>query len=380
MKFTESIEQQIADLKKEHGLNKSQIEKLRKLVEKQYAKSLVEPGEAVGVVSAQSLGEPGTQLTLNTKHLGGAAEMTVTQGLPRLIEIVDARKNPKTPSMTVAIKSSYATSKNKVEEVALKILEIKLEDITKETNVDLSRMRIEIELDSEKMKKLNVKEKNVQDIIYDRYGKKHKITKGSYKINIKPKEEDGIRDLYKLKVKLKETIVSGIKDITQVLPVKHGDDWFIKTAGTNLKKVLRMNEVDIENTTTNDLYETKKVLGIEAARNLIIEEINKVLLDQGVEVDIRHIMLIADIMTSDGTIRGINRYGVSGEKSSVLARASFEVPLKHLFNAATSAEVDPLRSVVENVIINQPVPVGTGMVDLKVINDKKASKKKGEKK
>ncbi len=378
MKLTNSMEEQLTELKKELKLNKKDTEKLRKIAESQYKKSLVEPGEAVGVIAAQSIGEPGTQLTMRTKWLGGAAEMTVTQGLPRLIEILDARKNPKTPSMSIAIKTSYATGKDAVEKIALKILEIKLEDVIKETSVDLSRMRVEVELDEEKVKKLNLNEKDIQEIIYKMYSKKNKITKGSYKINVKPKEDDSIKELYKLKVKLKETKISGIKDIIQVLPVKYGDSWFIKTAGTNLKKVLKMKEVDVENTVTNDIHETNKVLGIEAARNLIIEETHKVLMNQGIEVDLRHIMLVADTMTSNGSIRGINRYGLSGGKSSVLARASFEVPLKHLFNAATSAEVDELKSVVENVIINQPVPIGTGMINLKVENKQKS--KKGEKK
>ncbi len=377
MKLTDSMEEQLSEIKKEFKLNKKETEKLRKIAESQYKKSLVEPGEAVGVIAAQSIGEPGTQLTMRTKWLGGAAEMTVTQGLPRIIEILDARKNPKTPSMSIAIKSSYATSKESVEKIALKILEIKLEDVIKETNVDLSRMRVEVELDEDKVKKLNLNEKDIQEVIYKIYNKKNKMTTGAYKINIKPKEENGIKELYKLKVKLKETKISGVKDIIQVLPVKYGDNWFIKTAGSNLKKILSMKEVDLENTVTNDIHETNKVLGIEAARNLIIEETQKVLVNQGIEVDLRHIMLVADTMTSNGTIRGINRYGLSGGKSSILARASFEVPLKHLFNAATSAEVDELKSVVENVIINQPVPIGTGMVNLKVENKK--TKSKGEK-
>ncbi len=374
MILPQSVEEQLKELKETLKLNKAQMEKLRKIAERQYEKALIEPGEAVGVVAAQSIGEPGTQLTLRTKWLAGATEMTVTQGLPRLIEIFDARREPSTPAMTIFLKPSYATSEQRVEEIALKILEITLDDIIKEIDVDLLRMRVEIELDPQKMKKFGIKEKKVHEIIYEEF-KTAKITTGAYKINVKPKDEDiDIRKLYKLKVKLRAIHIGGIKGIKQVLPVKHGNNWIIKTSGTNLKEILKLPEVDIENTTTNDIFEVFSVLGIEAARNTIIEETINVLKNQGIEVDVRHIMLVADVMTNDGTIKGIGRYGVSGAKASVLARASFEVPLKHLFNAAVSAEVDDLRSVVENVMINQPVPVGTGLVNLKV--EKKEDKKK----
>jgi DNA-directed RNA polymerase subunit A" len=367
-----SVENQIHDMKELFKLNKVQGEKLRKIAESQYLKSVVEPGEAVGIVAAQSLGEPGTQLTIRTKWLAGATEMTVTQGLPRLIEIFDARREPSTPAMTIALKASHATSEEKVADIALKILEVNLDDIIKEIDVDLARARIEITLDHEKMKKFGIKESRVQEVIADEL-KTAKITTGDYKINVKPKdeEESDVKKLYKLKVKLKAMHIGGIEGITQVLPVKHGNDWIIKTAGTNLKEVLRLPEVDIENTISNDIFEIFSVLGIEAARSIIIDETITVLKNQGIEVDIRHIMLVADVMTSDGSIRGIGRYGVSGEKASVLARASFEVPLKHLFNAAVNGEMDDLQSVVENVMINQPVPVGTGLVNLKVEKNKK---------
>jgi DNA-directed RNA polymerase subunit A" len=380
MILPQSVEEQLKEMKETLKLNKAQMEKLRKIAEKQYEKSLIEPGEAVGVVAAQSIGEPGTQLTLRTKWLAGAMEMTVTQGLPRLIEIFDAKREPSTPAMTIYIKPSYATSEKKVEEIAFKILEIKLEDVIKSIDVDLLRMRVEIELDSELLNKYGLKESEIQKIIKEHF-KSAKITTGSYKINIKPKGEDEeitVRDLYKLKVKLRAMHIGGIKGIKQVLPMKQGERWIIKTAGTNLKEILKLPEVDIENTITNDIFEIYSVFGIEAARNMIIEETLNVLKNQGIEVDIRHIMLVADVMTYEGSIKGIGRYGVSGGKASVLARASFEVPLKHLFNAAVNGEVDKLTSVVENVMINQPVPIGTGMVTLKV--DNKFEKKKEEEK
>lgn len=373
--FPRSIQEQVNELKETLKLTKKDVDKLLKLAEKQYDKAKVEAGEAVGVVAAQSLGEPGTQLTLRTKWLAGAREMSITQGLPRLIEIFDARKEPTTPAMNIFLKPSYATSEQKVEEISLNILEVTLGDITKEMNVDLLKMRIEVNLDKDKIKYYGITEKKVEKAITAAF-KTAKITTGSLMIAIKPKEEDmDIKKLYKTKVKLKAAHVSGVEGIVQVLPVKFGDQWTIKTAGSNLRAILSMKEIDMLNTTTNDIFEIFEVLGVEAARTAIIEETVNVLKNQSIETDARHIMLLADLMTADGIIRGIGRYGVSGRKASVFARASFEVPLKHLFNAAMYGELDELSSVIENVMVNQPVPVGTGMVKLKVERAEEEKKK-----
>ena len=173
-----------------------------------------------------------------------------------------------------------------------------------------------------------------------------------------------VKEVYHLKEKLHSIRVKGIKGIKQVLPVKRGDDYVILTSGTNLKEILALEEADSTITTSNDIHEIYEVLGIEAARQAIIDEVYKVIEAQGLNIDQRHIMLVADIMCTSGLVKGITRYGVVSEKASVLARASFETPIKHLINAALEGEVDPLASVVENVMINQPVPLGTGLPGL----------------
>ena len=112
------------------------------------------------------------------------------------------------------------------------------------------------------------------------------------------------------------------------------------------------------------MFETADVFGIEAARQTIIDEAVKVIENQGLDIDIRHVMFIADVMTTTGKIKGITRSGITSEKESVLARASFETPLVHLKNASLIGEVDELNSVVENVMLNQAVPLGTGLPGL----------------
>lgn len=177
-------------------------------------------------------------------------------------------------------------------------------------------------------------------------------------------KDDTFNDIYRLKEKVKTSYLKGIKGITQVLPIKKDEEFIIVTYGTNLKKIMAMPEVDETRSISNDIFEIQNVLGIEASRNSIMNEVFKVIESQGLNVDIRHLMLCADTMCSFGQVRGITRYGVVKEKASVLARASFETPIRHIINASISGEVDRLTSVVENVMLNQPIPVGTGLPQL----------------
>ena len=174
------------------------------------------------------------------------------------------------------------------------------------------------------------------------------------------------RALYKLKEKLKETIVSGVKGITQVVVATRGKDYVVLTAGSNLKDVREVKGVDADRVTSNDIHDVSSVLGIEAARQTIINEIKAVIQSQGLDINERHLKLVADAMTVDGEVQGMTRMGIIARKSSILARASFETPIKHFVNATIKASKDELLSVIENIILNQPVPVGTGLPGLLV--------------
>ncbi len=352
----------------------SEAKKILKELNESYEKAKITPGEAIGVIAAQSLGEPGTQMTLNTKHFAGVAEMSVTQGLPRLIEIFDAKKEPSTPTMTIFLKEPYRDDEEAVKKIAAKILEIKFEDIMESITVNLLDFRIEAQISMESLENYALTLEDVEKTLKNIFSEEDvKVLKKGL-VKITPKKEIEVIDLYKLKTKLKDIHIRGIKGITQVLPIKKTRGWIIQTAGTNLKKILLMEEVDPTKTISNNIFEVASVLGIEAARNAIIREIILTLKDQGLNVNLRHIMLIADTMTLEGMIRGVTRYGVSKKQESVLARASFEVPLKHLYNAATRKEKDELKGVIENIMINQTVPVGTGIVKL-VVNEAENNKK-----
>lgn len=330
----------------------------------EFNKMQVSPGECVGVVSAESIGEPGTQMTLNTFHFAGVAEMNITMGLPRIIEILDGRKEITTPMMEIHLKKPYSQGKD-LKKIALSIKETKLKDVATEFSINLTDMKIEIKLSPEKLQDIGMTAAGLLKALKgESKGVQIDVKEGGL-LSVKLKGKDnGFNEIYKIKEKLKETYIKGVKGISQVLPVRKGDEFVIITAGSNLKKVLQLIAVEASTTTTNDIFEIEGVLGIEAARQAIIDEVFKVIENQGLNVDIRHLMLVADVMCAAGTVKGITRYGVVGEKSSVLARASFETPIKHIINAGLEGETDLLKSVVENVMLNQPIPVGSGLIKL----------------
>ena len=364
--YTDKLPQKVLDDLRENIPKKIGAKKLRQILDntmEEYEHMCVEPGEAVGLVSAESIGEPGTQMTLNTFHFAGVAEMNVTMGLPRIIEILDGSKSLSTPMMEIYLKKPYSKGKN-IREIASLIKETTLGAVATEFSVNIVDFTIEISLNKEVMKTLGLNVVNISKII-SQSTKGFSVRSLQDKIVLKQRgKNEEMNQLFKLKEKIKNLYIAGVKGINQVLPVKRGDEFIIVTSGTNLRDVLELDYVDGTRTISNNIYEVTEVLGIEAARQAIMNEVTKVIDAQGLNVDIRHIMLVADIMCANGGIKGITRYGVVSEKSSVLAKASFETPIKHLISASLVGEVDELNSVVENVMMNQPVPIGTGLPGL----------------
>ncbi len=363
--YKDKLPKKILDQVEEYteGFSETRIKKILKKTFDEYENARVEPGECVGIISAESIGEPGTQMTLNTFHFAGVAEMNVTMGLPRIIEVLDGRSELKTPMMEIYLKPPYSKGQN-IKNLAMSIKQSLLEEVVSEFSVNLANLQIEIKIDSERMKELDITENLLMKSLQN-FKKDYNLSRTKELVVLKLKAEDGtVNKLYVDKEKIKKIHLSGVKGIIQVLPVKREDEYLIITAGTNLKEVLLLDYVDAARTTTNDIFEIEKILGIEAARQTIIHELFKVIESQGLDVDIRHIMLVADTMCNTSTVRGITRYGVVSEKSSVLARASFETPIKHIIDAALIGEKDELNSVVENVMLNQPVPIGTGLPNL----------------
>lgn len=324
-----------------------------------YLANLMEPGEAAGIVAAQSIGEPGTQMTMRTFHYAGVAEIDVTLGLPRLIEILDVRKNPSTPLMTIRLTEEYAKDRNKAREVANRIEATYILDIA-DVSTDIRNLVIVVNPDEKAMKRKGLTleemkkkiEKSLKTEVVEEDGKLIVKSEPSYK---------ALMDMFD---KLKKLILAGIKEIRRVIIRKEDDEYVLYTEGSNLKKVMKIKGVDFTRTTTNNIYEIYEVLGIEAARNAVINEAISTLEEQGLEVDVRHIMLVADAMTADGELKQIGRHGVAGEKHSILARAAFEMTVNNLLDAAVRGDRDRLSGVTENIIVGQPIKLGTGDVEL----------------
>ena len=349
-------------------LTKDQLERVFKNLEEKYLYAKIQPGEAIGIVTAESFGEPGTQMTLRTFHFAGVAEVNVTLGLPRLIEIFDARKEPSTPLMHIYLKKPHNKDKKNLERIIAQIKEIKMHEVLSEISINLLKLNIEFVFNKTRMRELGIQEEETVKAVKDMLKTVDMSVKDSVYI-VAPKTKEGeatstLPLLYTLKEKIKAVKIKGIIGVTEVIPKMEDDEIILLATGANLKEVFKVEEVDYTRTTTNHLFEVSKNLGIEAARQTIIAEASKVIQEQGLDIDIRHIMFIADLMTTKGEIKGITRSGITEEKESVLARASFETPIRHLINASLIGEVDMLNSVVENVMINQPIPLGTGLPSL----------------
>ncbi|MBQ8179800.1 MAG: DNA-directed RNA polymerase subunit A'' [Candidatus Methanomethylophilaceae archaeon] len=337
----------------------------RQLIEtayRMYTAHLMDQNESAGVMAAHSIGEPGTQMNMRTFHYAGVANINVTQGLPRLIEIVDARRVPSTPSMDIPLTGIAAEDENVARHVASNIEMTSLLDIAS-IETDITNMRLIINPDVRKMESKGIR----PDDIVERLNKV-KAVRGMVEMVgfdiVVSSDEPSYKKLQVMYDAIKGAKIKGIDGITRAVLSKTEGSWKIVTEGSNLKEVLKVEGVDAENVMTNSILEVADVLGIEAARNSIIHEAMGTLGEAGLDVDIRHIMLVADLMTNDGYVKAIGRHGVSGKKSSVLARAAFEITAAHLLHAAMVGEVDHLEGVTENIIVGQPVTLGTGAVNL----------------
>jgi DNA-directed RNA polymerase subunit A" len=355
--------------KKIHGLKLSKKrlhEVLTKICEK-FELHAIDPNESAGIVSAQSIGEPGTQMTMRTFHYAGVAEMNVTLGLPRLIEIVDARRVPSTPIMELYVKSGH-TDLEKIRKIATEIEMTSLEDIAS-IETDLQNMRVLAYPDDHRMKSRGVTWPEIEEKM-KKFGEVQEVKRQVGNVERKARAlvveagEPSFKKLQRLVEQVRTMKIKGIDGISRAIIRKRGDGYVIYTEGSNLAKILELPYVDASRTSTNSVQEIYEVLGIEAARNAIVNEANNTLQEQGLTVDIRHIMLVSDMMTNDGDVKAIGRHGISGRKSSVLARAAFEITAHHLLRAAITGEVDYLDGVAENVIVGQPVTLGTGAVNL----------------
>ena len=348
---------------------------------RKYHRALTEPGEAVGAVGAQSLGEPGTQMTLKTFHFAGVASMNVTLGVPRIKEIINASKRIETPIITVKLvcdsdERSARIVKGRIErttldEIALHIrevysptgcfLNVRL-DVTavERLHLDISAATVRRSILLSKLK-LNADQVSVVD---------------QKSLRIEPRNDIGCDRIFfamqDLKQRLRTVIVRGIGTVKRaVVNVEENtcgasNAYHLLVEGHGLLRVLGVPGVEPLNTKTNHITEMECTLGIEAARRLIMDEVKYIFSQYGLEIDQRHLMLLADVMSYRGQVLGITRFGIAKMKESVLMLASFEKTADHLFDAAVHARRDAIDGVSECIIMGTPIPLGTGMFKLRL--------------
>ena len=332
------------------------------MVKKEIGKAT--PGEAAGILAAQSLGEPGTQMILRTFHYAGAAS-EVPVGLPRMIEIVDAKKMPGKALTDIYFVGKYSKDEKKIKEIARTIEELMLSQIAHIIE-NFTKKMIMIKLDSKKAEAEGVSINEVKKMIKAAVGAEGDVKTQGEKVLVKAGKEP-LKKLRKLTNKLKVLHIRGVEGITKgvILKDKSGE-YFMRAGGSNITDVFTFPNVDSARCYTNDIMQIYDKLGAEAARNAIVKEQNNVMVSQKIAVDIRHIRLMADAMTLNGDVTSVGRHGLSGQKPSVLARAAFEETIKHIINAAVRGEEDQLRGVTENILIGQTIPLGSGTVKLKM--------------
>ena len=357
----------------ECGLSRDGVEKVGRKGLDLYNKAKVEPGQAVGILTAQSIGEPGTQMTLRTFHFAGIRERNVTLGLPRLIELVDARKKANTPTMDIYLEEGVRESRERAIEVARRILQTRVRSLVADTETDYASY-IKLILGPDLLRDRGCTSDDIVDALSS--NKKVKIVPSAegmmLTLNlVKKPTRSGeqpaayeMSEVIALRNKILNATVKGVPDIARVTLVQKDDEWVIQTMGSNLSRVLAVEGIDRRSVMTNNVHEIAETLGIEAARNALINEIYTTLADQGLEVDMRYIMLVADLMCSRGYMQQIGRHGVAGTKDSVLARAAFEITVPTIARAALGGEVEMLKGVTENVIVGSNIPIGSGIVDL----------------
>ncbi|MET1128158.1 MAG: DNA-directed RNA polymerase subunit A'' [Thermoproteota archaeon] len=370
----EELVNKLKEVTEKYGLAVDEAIRIIDNVVVEYENSMVEPGEPVGTVAAQSIGEPGTQMTLRTFHFAGIREFNVTLGLPRFIELVDARREPSTPLMYVFLDEEHRYSEDKAREVARRIEFTRVVNLASEVDIDLVNLRIIVKLDPVMLEDKGVTVSQVVKAI-------EKTKVGSVEqspddpltlyVTLSPEESLSLLDLQKKKERILNAKIKGIKKINRVIiqsmvNEEGKTEYYLVTEGSNLREVLAVPGVDYRRTYTNNIHEIEEVLGIEAARLALIREMKEVLEEQGLDVDIRHLMLVADVMTFTGRVRQIGRHGVSGEKYSPVARAAFEMTSQNFFEAAVRGETDKLLGVSESVVSGSIVKVGTGMVEVRM--------------
>lgn len=372
-----------------HGVRVGTAERFFRMVARKVARATAEPGTAVGALGAQSIGEPGTQMTLKTFHFAGVASMNITQGVPRIKEIINASKAISTPIITAELVSNRdlvaaRIVKARIErtllgEVAEYIKEVYEKDVAYiSIRLDEETLRkVQLDVDAPKVARRLLLTPKLKLKVH------HIEVTGRYRLRVRPAavsargrgrvvaatggqaDADAFGHMQVLRALLPKVIVEGIGSVHRaVINEKSDGSYNLLVEGEDITSVMAVSGVDGENVKCNHIMATERGLGIEAARNAITHEIQFTMSSHGMSIDARHVALLADVMTFRGEVLGITRFGIAKFKTSTLMLASFEMTVDHLFDAAVHSRADAIAGVSECIIMGRQVPLGSGMFKL----------------
>jgi len=424
----------------EHKLNLLSFDWIISKIYDQFDKSLVQPGEMVGSITAQSIGEPATQMTLNTFHLSGVASKSkITRGVPRLRELINVSKNPKTPSLTVYLDKSISKNKDEAKKIINDLQYTNLRYFVVETSIhydpeiykkstnitkdkefveeyydifdddvsfqNLSPWVLRVEFDHQYMLDKQFTMFQIYEHILTKYDSKKiqviftddcaktlvihiRFMYQNICKEITDLDQKKLRDFEQIVIN--DSAVKGLKNIDKAFmrEIKtpayktNGDkynekEWIIETNGTNLATCLCNPSIDSTRTISNDIHEIKEIFGIEASRTILFEEIKNVIGDSGIYINDRHLNILVDVMTNKGYIMSIDRHGINRSETGPLARSSFEETTDQLVKAGVYSQVDNMISVTANIMTGQKAKFGTHMSSM--IQDMKLITEKGKK-
>ncbi|KEG15662.1 DNA-directed RNA polymerase III largest subunit [Trypanosoma grayi] len=358
-----------------------------------YLRKACEPGTPCGAIAAQSVGEPSTQMTLRTFHFAGVASMSITQGVPRLVEIINANRNIATPVVTAPVRrlrlpqakngshneetfveESSEAFEQRVRGVKAQVERVLLKEVTSEIVevCSASEFYLRVHLNMSVITKLRLpinavtvrqrilaaaarpmsplrllREDCVEVMSLD--------TLAVYPYFLEPQRVHfSLRNLLTL---LPDVVVGGIAGINRAMISSSGAE--VLAEGAELRAVMNLPDVESTHVVCNHVAVVERVLGIEAARQVIVSEIQGILQAYSLSIDVRHVYLLADLMTQRGSVLGITRYGIQKMNFNVLTMASFERTTDHLYSAGATQRVDENLSVSESIIVGKPVPLGT---------------------
>jgi DNA-directed RNA polymerase subunit A' len=263
--------------------------------------------------------------------------------------------------MDIYLDKESKKSREKAIDIARNVLQTQVSALITDTETDYST-EIKLILSEQRLKERGCTIAEVEAALSSNKKFKMEITGELITLNLVDEADTAIA--IAIRNKVLKTTVKGVPDIERVTLVQKDDEWVIQTTGSNIGKVFEVKGIDKQNVRTNNVFEIAGTLGIEAARNALINELNHTLEDQGLEVDNRYIMLVSDLMCSRGYMQQIGRHGIAGSKDSVLARAAFEITVPTIAKAALMGEIEALKGITENVIVGSNIPIGSGTVDL----------------